>query len=395
MTVPRTYGVLVGCYPKRWRANGRGDELVAVLLDSAEAAGRRRPSAADCLDVGIHGVGERLRSMGIVVPADVRLRVAQASIVLGSALSIFLMLAGELRVPGLSDGIPPNHLDLLLRQDLGPFLTVGVATYGVWLVLLAMYLLGQVHACRELGLIAVGFALLAPLLAVLTHHQRPPGGLLATLAVLGVGAAVTPVVPAPTPRRRYVTAGAVVAVTATLIGWRLWSLRDIPPTLSRSWLTSRPMLYWNPNGDHLQLNRALAGPATRLLIAAGVAAVIAWAWRPAWLPVVAFVSIPVSCLRLGTTTFSAPHARLNALAWTCAAVGLIVLNYVVATRYVRRLSRRFRIELSSQVGSPHWVTGLDSPLHRTGESQSDERALARVLVSGGAAETDGRAAEVG
>jgi hypothetical protein len=394
--VPRTYAILLGFYPRRWRANGRGDELLAVLLDSAEAAGRPRPSAADCLDVGLHGVGERLRLVGIVVPDDVRLRVAQVSIVLGSALSIFLMLAGEIRVPGLSDGTPPYHLDLFLRHDLGPFLTVGVATYAVWLVLLAMYLLGPVHACRELGLIAVAFAFLAPLLAVLTHHQRPPGGLLATLAVLGVGAAVTPIVPAPTPRRRFVTAGAVLAVTATLIGWRLWSLRDIPPTLSRSWLTSRPMFYWNPTGDHVQLNRALEGPATWLLIAAAVVALIAWAWRPAWLPVVAFTTVAVACLRLGTTTFSAPHARLNALALTCASVGVIVINYVVATRYVRwRLSRRFRSQLSSQVASPDWVVGLGSSPHRAGESQSDESPLARVLVTGGAAETDGRAAEGG
>jgi len=338
--LPRTYPVLLGCYPRRWRANGRGDELLAVLLDAADAAGRSRPSALDCLDVSVHGVAERLRLMGIVVPDGVRLRIGQVSVVLGSALAIFLVLCGELRVPGLSDGTSPNHLDAFLHRDLGPFLTVEVPAYATWLLLLTAYLVGARRARRELALIAVGLTLFAPMLAVLTHHQRPPGGLLASLAVLGVGAAVMPAAMVPTTPRRWVTAGGVLAVTATLIGWRLWSLRDIPPAYSRSWLTSRPMFYWNPNGDHLQINRALAGPATWLVIAAGVLALVVWVRRPAWLPVVAFVFVAVSCLRLGTTTFSAPHAQRDAVAWTCAAFGLIVLNYVVATRYLGARSHR-------------------------------------------------------
>jgi hypothetical protein len=342
--------MLLGCYPRQWRANGRGDELLAVLLDAAEAAGRVRPSALDCLDVGIHGLAERLRAARVVVPDGVRLRISQVSVVLGSALTIFLTMFGELRIPGLSDGAPPYHLDAFLREDLGPFLTVGMPVYATWVLVLATYLFGAVRGCRELALIAVGLTFFAPLLAVLTHHQRPPGGLLATLALLGLGAAAAPAALIPTPRRRLVTAVAVVALTAVLIGWRLWSIREVPAALSRSWLSSRPMFYWNPNGTHLQINRALAGPATGLLVAAAVAALIVWPKRPAWLPVVAFVSVAVPCLRLGTTTFSAPHARLDALAWACAAVGLIAVNYVVGARWLRVRSRR-RVRRRSGIAS--------------------------------------------
>jgi hypothetical protein len=150
----------------------------------------------------------------------------------------------------------------------------------------------------------------------------------------------------------------VLALAGGLIGWRLWwSLRHIPPPpFSRSVLTSRPMFYWNPDGDHLQINRELAGVATWLLIVAAVVALIGWAWRPAWVPVVAFVSIAVACLRLGTTTYSAPHAQLNAVATTGAAVGLIVLNYVAARAYLRVRSRR-RVR-HREVIPPNWATGM-------------------------------------
>ena len=381
-SLPRTYAVLLGCYPRRWRANGRGEELLAVLLDATEAAGRLRPSAVDCLDVGIHGVAERLRTLAIVVPQSVRLRIAQLSVIVGASVATFLMLFGELRIPYLSDGTSPNHLDVFLRQGGQPFLTVGVAAYGTWLLVLITYLFGAVRASRELALISVGLTLLTPSLGLLTHHQRPPGGLLAAIAVLGLGAAVMPPAVPPTARRRLMTAAGVLGLTGALIGWRLWSLRHIPPGFSRSWLTARPMFYWNPNGDHLQINRALVAPATWLLIAAAALAVAGWYWRPVWLPVVAFAFVPLLCLRLGTATFSAPHAHRDAVVWTCAVAGLIPLNYVLARRFLKVRSHK-RARYRDVVAAAVAVAQLAC---RAEEPQPDESRLARILVEGCAAE---------
>jgi hypothetical protein len=340
-TLPRAYAILLKCYPRRWRADGRGEELLAVLLDAAEAAGRLRPTVADCWDVGSHGLVERLRRVCRLVSDDVRLRIAQVSVIVGAALAVFFVLFGEVRVPYLSDGVTPRHLDEFMRQGDGPFLTVGVAVYAAWFAVLASYLLGAMRPCRELALISVGLALLAPSLGLLTGHQRPPGGLLAAMAVLGLGAAAVPVKTRPTVARRVVTSVAVLGLVAALISWRLLALRHVPSGFARSWLMSRPMFYWNPNANHLQINRALAVPGTWLVLIATLLAIGRSYWNRAWLPVAAFSFVPLMCLRLGTATFSSPHTHRDALAWSCAATGLLLLNlllarHVFASRHVHR-----------------------------------------------------------
>jgi hypothetical protein len=339
--LPRTYAFLLKCYPRRWRADGRGEELLAVLLDAAEAAGRLRPTIADCWDVGTHGLVERLRRGCRLMSDDVRLRIAQVSVIVGAALAVFFVLFGELRIPQLSDGVTPNHLDEFLRQGGSPFLTVGVAAYAAWFAVLASYLLGAIRPCRELALISVGLVLLAPSLGVLTGHQRPPGGLLAAMAVLGMGAAVTPVRTRPTVARRVVTSVAVLGLLAALISWRLLALRHVPPGFARSWFMSRPMFYWNPNGDYLQINRALAVPGTWLVLVATLLAIGRSYWSRVWLPVAAFSFVPLMCLRLGTATFSSGHTHRDVLVWSCAAAGLLLLNAVLARRLLtsRRILR--------------------------------------------------------
>ncbi|WP_018638209.1 hypothetical protein [Parafrankia elaeagni] len=78
MTAPRleiVYRRLLKCYPPRWQQR-HADEVVATLLDVADAEGRTRPSPGEAANLLAHGLAARFGASLDLLPATVRNRVA-------------------------------------------------------------------------------------------------------------------------------------------------------------------------------------------------------------------------------------------------------------------------------------------------------------------------------
>lgn len=76
-------------YPQRWR-NAHGDALLGVMLDAAEAEGRKSPTPAERRSAAMHGLGARLDERFALVSAAV------ATAVAGIMLIAFVIGAQEL-----------------------------------------------------------------------------------------------------------------------------------------------------------------------------------------------------------------------------------------------------------------------------------------------------------
>jgi hypothetical protein len=334
-STPRIYTTLLMAYPRRWRANGRGEELMSLLLDSAAATGRTRPTVAESVDVVLHGMGERARDAEVVIPTASRAHLAEASLAAAFGLSAFLTLGGEVRVRGLSDGASPYAMDLFLRHTWGPFLTLGIAVYVAWFLAMIRYVAGSARGCRELAMIAGAITLAIPELSALTDHQRPPGGMLATLAVLALGTSLLPAEVDLRGRARLGPLTGGVLVLVGLLAWRVYCLNAPNPGLDRTIRASRTMFYWAPNDHHLQINRSIEGIATWAAIGLVVISLAIWYRDRTWLPAAAFLVVPLLTLRLGTPTFSGAHSSREAVIWIGAIAGLIVLHGMVLVRLLR------------------------------------------------------------
>ena len=293
--------LLLRAYPPSWRAYGRDDELLGVLLASLEASGRVTPSLADATNVVANGLATRVRLLDFVLPTVVRRHIAQVGLAAGTGASAFLLTGGELRIGGWSDGDSPGALDDWLPRPLGPFLTLGVILYALWFVTFGFYLAGQARRCREAAVVTCLLTVAMPTLASLSHHQRPPGGVLATLAVFALGVSALPSWPRISMTSRAGVIVGAAGLAGALAAWRATVI--LPPTIRSQAddLTSRTMFYWDPRGDRYQLSRALAGAALWVAIGAVVLAAAYWYWDRSWLPVAGFLFIPATTMRLGTT----------------------------------------------------------------------------------------------
>lgn len=349
-SVPIAVRLLVASYPRQWRHGGRGDELIAVLLDGAQARGQRVPSAGDIADVVRCGLRERRRLAAGLVSDSLRTRLAEASLLSGMSLCVFLLVFGEVKITGISSGRSPNHLDALLPPTWGPFLTLGSLVYLTWVGLFAAYLADASMMSRELAKLVLAEICVLPWLAIVSHHQRPPGGLLVALIPLCIGVLLVPATGRLTRRRRLLLWGGLAVMFCLLVVWRYIELDQAPHDYARSWLTSRPMFYWNPAGKHLQINRALVGAATAAVCVAGGSALLCGRRGREWFPVIAYLLLPVSLLRLGTTAYGPRHEARETVAIVTAVLGLVVLltsGAGIALRARRRPASRLRRMRSS------------------------------------------------
>lgn len=85
--------VTLACYPRWWRAE-HGDEVIGLLLDSAEDNGHA--DYRDLLNLAIHGLRLRLQpDTGPVVGLGVRDRVSVIAVALLVPISVTLLVFGE------------------------------------------------------------------------------------------------------------------------------------------------------------------------------------------------------------------------------------------------------------------------------------------------------------
>lgn len=216
------YRRLLTCYPRRWRQE-HGDELVATLLDVADADGQSRPSLRDVADLVAHGLAARFGASLGLVPSAVRYRITVLALASVVMLSCGLFVVAEvLPEPYTARGgyMPGTGMTF------GPFVTVGAAVYPFPVAAFVAALLGARRAARALlGLTCLAVCA-AVLVAAWTDVERPQLYLLVVLCLLaamsaagvaGAGAA------AAVRRRDLIVAAALVglflAVAAAYSGW--------------------------------------------------------------------------------------------------------------------------------------------------------------------------------
>jgi hypothetical protein len=300
----RVYRALLLSYPRRWRHSRKTEEMLGVMLDAAEANGQTRPGVRDAANLIWNGMLARLLTAVGVVAEDVRNRIAQLALISGGGLALTLLVLGEIGHPGHNPLMPwldlpvdvnsccPEEFGIAhLPPRLGPFQTMGVFVYLGWLAMLAASAVGRPRLMREIGVLTLALTIFLPSIAAITDHQRPPGTLLAGLAVLNVAALTG--TGGRTPRAsRVVTWASAIAIAAALVSWRLIVLARFP---SGDIDRSRACFYWCTSGGYAAsssdaLDAARLGGADAItqhsliaLLAVALAAALAWRWDRTWL----------------------------------------------------------------------------------------------------------------
>jgi hypothetical protein len=347
------YRILLASYPRHWRQSLRTQEILAVLLDAADADGRNRPTRAEAVNLVLNGLHARLLTASSV-SRGVRNRIAQLALVTGSSLAITLLVLGEIGTPTANPAFPgldtpvANEGDVgtLLASRFGPFQTYGVVVFAGWLLLLAAASSGRTVLSRHVAAATFGVTILLPRVARLTHHQRPPYSLLIGLALL---AAAVAVMPERTSRAsRLAVLGTVAVVSSSLIAWRIWALGALP---AASPLRARSCFYWCPYGPARSVAYAngtprigsyggadtLAQRALPVIALAILLAVAVWHWDRTWLAAVAVVCLPWLAIALRHSAWpwmpyydrglGMPPPRLSLIVglWLLIAAGAVVL----------------------------------------------------------------------
>ncbi len=214
--------VALYCYPHWWRED-RGEEVLGLLQDTADANGRRHPSTADVLNLAAHGLRVRAGSSPVRTNQKVRNRIAVIALVLLAANSITLLIFGEWAPWDPGTSFEPSPVANL---------TTGSIVYLAVVAAAVAVLLGRLTTSRCLAAFA-GFTALAiqwpPLEQFALSHgiARPPSWLLCFLAVVCFLAAAGAPVPPRRSRRLFgvLTAAATIVaivVTATSLGSNHW-----------------------------------------------------------------------------------------------------------------------------------------------------------------------------
>ncbi|QNE20463.1 hypothetical protein F1D05_24315 [Kribbella qitaiheensis] len=158
------------CYPRGWRAE-RGDEVLAVMLDSAEAEGRDQIDPRDLLNLAAHGLQTRLARLNRVMPSRVRDRAALIAAAIGAAFCVSLLLFAEGAI-----GVP--------MPAAGHDFTLSAPIYLAWPFAVVLAVLGHTRIARLLLVLTALGAAAVPSLATATHHAHGPRWLMSFLALL-------------------------------------------------------------------------------------------------------------------------------------------------------------------------------------------------------------------
>lgn len=273
------YRRLLRFYPRRWRVVHE-DAMVAVLLDEAEAEGRRHASLASATDLVGHGVEARLEALLSWIPVPVRERVSIAAVVVGAAVGLVL-LVGE--VVGARLRPPEEEVVNFGGQFLsGPFLTTGIGLYLAVMSAALLTVVGRTGVARTLLLGAVGFGVwMRSPLPWSTPYPTPSTRIVLLLVLLaGLGALAT-IRSSRRTSRRMVGVGAVLVLVLAL---------------SVGLLATRPLLGWSVGTMAHSGNVAAAAFALVLAVLGGLALLavaVAESRHPGWSLAVAVALVPV------------------------------------------------------------------------------------------------------
>jgi hypothetical protein len=214
-------------YPKRWR-DQNGSAMLATLLDVASAQSRTRPSASELFSLAANGLRARASLLELLVPAPVRDRAAAISLGAGVAISVAGALlsvqsAQLVRAEGFARGVPV--------ATFGPFASLGIVLYGIWVIALVATACGLAKITRTLLALTIPAAIVARVMSERLHMTLFPTSttvifleLFAVIALFG-----TPTL----TRRLRISTGLAAVVASVAIAIELISIYRNP--LAANW----------------------------------------------------------------------------------------------------------------------------------------------------------------
>lgn len=291
--------VLQWSYPPSWRASGRTQEIVGVVQDHAEATGRHIPELGEVFNAVLHGVLARAK-VALVGPAS-RAHIAQAMIASGLGFALACLLLGEVPLPTYTVLATTPDGTAYVSGCFGPFISLGVITYGLWIAVAISWLVGNRVAIRLVTYGAIFASAVTPLASRFLDLNRPPLTVLGALALMGAGVLLSDRPPAMIRQRAWtVGTGIGVAVVAvanagppfitsafTETGRRSHEfgyLPFFPKSDGRYWF------YWNGGGVDLLASR------TPWLFAVIAVVLILVGRRPISLATIGLIAAPWSVL---------------------------------------------------------------------------------------------------
>ncbi|WP_433013118.1 hypothetical protein [Kribbella sp. CA-294648] len=307
------YRAVLKCYPRWWR-DQHGDEVLGVLLDSADARGRT--DLGDLLNLVAHAVRLRLNSSGPpTLVQGIRNRVSVIAVTLVAAISVNFLIFGEWAPwdPGTSMVVSP----------IGN-LTTGLICYVAGLLAAIAVAVGRAQAARWLAAFS-GLSALAMILPPIEQFAetfgftRPPG------AILGFLAAICVLVVAGEPRRPDGHRGAVLLLGAIpTVGVVL---------VSASSLQTEPWFYYR---SPEQISVRVSGG---ILLGIGllvIAIVLLIGGSRVWATALAVNSVPWLLLTYYTPTLGGVDALVGGAGLLAAVIGAALAAGITAVTIGRR-----------------------------------------------------------
>jgi hypothetical protein len=169
---------LLRFYPKAYREE-RGEEIVATLLETAEARAPR-VSFSDQISVALYGVRVRLGLTSETMFGKALDIAAIPGFVMGAFVGVYLLISGDL--PVVSSRFFYPHF--------GPFLTVGPLLYLVWILGVVVVFEWPQYRRRIAG-VCMTFTIVGEALAKLVH-RNPNIWEIAILVSLGLPSLLAP-----------------------------------------------------------------------------------------------------------------------------------------------------------------------------------------------------------
>ncbi|RKN50914.1 hypothetical protein [Micromonospora endolithica] len=325
----RRYRRLLRAYPGDYRRE-RGDEIVGTYLEVA-GPDRRRPSPADAADLVRGGLRQRLRAVGAPdLAPGVRLAALLAFLTATPLAAAWMVLeqhtppaAGPLTAAWLAQGqhTPPAVWN---APYVGPFLSLGVGVWLVWLLAVLPLALGSVRWTRRLTGAAVLATVAVLPLAALTGLPRPPLFVLLPQVALGLVALALP--------ERLPTAARLLPLVA--VGAAAVAAPNLLPRAEDFYVS-----YYGWTASQILPWAAAALLVTVLLIGVGLA--VRGDLRAGWAGVVlatplGLMSLHVFAGAVDGVLHGAPRPGWSALAGTAVAVTVLGPALLPATIALRR-----------------------------------------------------------
>ena len=198
--------------------------MIGTLMDAADDTGRATPDARELTHLRVSGLRSRLGIVGRILTAGVRDRVSSIALGTGFAISLWGIAFSITNTATLH-----AHPEILWRSvavTFGPFTSLGIILYGLWVLAFVAALIGNARLTRWLlvGTIVAGVVARvgSDLLGMNLYPQSTLVVLLGMFALLAIGGT-----PRPSARSRAWLAAAGAIATGWLTGI-LWQLHDFP-----------------------------------------------------------------------------------------------------------------------------------------------------------------------